>query len=92
MKVEFKVQNDISGLQQWDTFSAELTKLVDSDVEEIALDMENVTRISSLALGSIVATHQKMAGEGRRLVVANIGEELKKLFRATKVLDLLNLE
>lgn len=90
MRTEFRVQSNISGMEQWDTFSAELTRLVDSDVEEISLDMQNVTRLSSLALGSIVAAHNKMAEGGRRLVVENVGDELEKLLRATKVYELLH--
>lgn len=91
MKVVLKIENDISSLRNWDEFSEKLTKLVDSGFSEITVDLQDVKKISSLALGAIVASHQKMSSAGRRLVISNVGDDLKKLLGATKVLSIVNV-
>ena len=48
--------------------------------------------MSSLALGTIVATNQTMASAGRRLVVTNLSEELKRLAVETKLLGVISIE
>lgn len=90
MKVILKV-DDIRDLRDLDDFSAKLIKLVDSGFSEIEVDMKNVTHISSMALGSIVASHQKMASAGRKLVISNLNEEMKKLMAGTKFLDIIQI-
>lgn len=93
MKVIFKIEDeDISGLRMWDHFSERLTRLVDAGFPEIIIDFGAVRSISSLALGTIVATHQKMASAGRRLVVTNLREELKRLVTETKLLGIVTIE
>ncbi|MBW2647990.1 MAG: STAS domain-containing protein [Deltaproteobacteria bacterium] len=90
MKVVLKIEDDISSLRNWDEFSEKLMKLVDSGFSEITIDLQGVKKISSLALGAIVASHQKMSSAGRRLVVANICDELKKLLGETKILSMID--
>jgi len=48
--------------------------------------------MSSLALGTIVATNQTLASAGRRLVVTNLGPELQKLANETKLHNLITIE
>ena len=91
MKVVLKIEDDVSSLRNWDEFSEKLMKLVDSGFSEIIIDLKNVKKLSSLALGAIVASHQKMSSAGRKLVITNVGDELKKLLGATKVLSIVNV-
>lgn len=91
MKVILKIEDDISGLSNWDEFSAKLLKLVDSGFSEITIDFQSVKKISSLALGTIVASHQKMSSAGKRLVLANLSDDLKKLLGETNVLSMMNV-
>lgn len=93
MKVVLKIEEtDLSGLRVWDQFSEKLNQLVDAGFSEIVLDFAAVHAISSLALGSIVASSQTMSSAGRRLVVVNLNEELKSLARHTKLLDLISVQ
>lgn len=93
MKVIFKIEEeDLSGLRMWDQFSERLTRLVDAGFAEIVIDLGAVRSISSLALGTIVATHQKMASAGHRLVVTNLSEELKRLVGETRLLGIVTIE
>jgi anti-anti-sigma factor len=93
MKVIFKIEEgDLSGLRVWDQFSERLNRLVDAGFTEIVIDLGAVRTMSSLALGTIVATNQTMASAGRRLVVTNLGEELRRLTVETKLLGVISIE
>lgn len=93
MKVVLKIEeSDLSGLRVWDKFAEKLNRLVDAGYSEIVLDFEVVHAISSLALGSIVASSQTMASAGRRLTVINLNEELTRLARHTKLLELISVQ
>lgn len=93
MKVVFKIEeSDLSGIRMWDQFSERLTRLVDAGFSEIVIDFGAVRTVSSLALGTIVATHQKMASAGHRLTVTNLSEELKALAAKTRLLGLISVE
>lgn len=87
MKVIFKIEEeDLTGLRVWDQFSEKLTRLVDAGFSEIVIDLAAVRSLSSLALGTIFASNQTMTSAGRRLVVTNLSEELKRLAVETKLL------
>jgi anti-anti-sigma factor len=93
MKVIFKIEeSDLTGLRIWDQFSERLNALVDAGFTEIVIDLAAVRNLSSLALGTIVATNQTMASAGRRLVVTNLSQELKRLAVETKLLGVIAIE
>ena len=93
MKVIFKIEEgDLSGLRVWDLFAEKLNRLVDAGFTEIVIDLGAVRNMSSLALGTIVATNQTMSSAGHRLVVTNLSEELKKLAVETKLLGVISIE
>ena len=85
-------ERDLQGLRTWDQFSEKLTHLVDAGFNEIVVDLGAVQSVSSLALGSLVATHQKMASAGNRLLVTNLSEPLKRLVQQTRLVGLINVE
>ncbi len=64
-----------------DQFAADLMKLEDSDYTEVILDFDGTETISSMAMGSLFATHQKMAEQNRRLIIRNAGDKIKRLLR-----------
>jgi len=93
MKVIFKIEEaDLTGLRVWDQFSEKLNRLVDAGFTEIVIDLGAVRTMSSLALGTIVATNQTLASAGRRLVVTNLSEELKRLADETRLLGVISIE
>jgi len=79
-------------VKSWDQFSEKLNQLVDAGFTEIVIDLAAVRTLASLALGTIVATNQTMASAGRRLVVTNLSEELKRLAAETKLLGVIAIE
>jgi len=73
-----------------DAFAAELMKAEDSKFTEVILDFAGTETISSMAMGSIFATHQKMNEQGRRLVIVNAAEKIKRLLRMVNMAHLLD--
>lgn len=92
MKAIFRLEEDISSLGNWNDFTKKLTLLVDGGFNEVIIDLQDVKKISSLALGALVASHQKMSSAGRKLVITNVGDDLGKLLEETKILSILNVE
>ncbi len=93
MKVTLVIEDrDLQGLRMWDQFAEKLTRLVDAGFSEVVVDLGAVRSVSSLALGSLVATSQKMASAGNRLVVTNLSEDLRRLVAQTRLLGIINVE
>ena len=79
---------EITGVAS-DAFAAELMKAEDSTFTEVILDFAGTETISSMAMGSIFATHQKMSEQGRHLVILNASEKIKRLLRMVNMAHLL---
>lgn len=73
-----------------DSFAAELMKIEDSEFEEVILDFAGTESISSMAMGSLFATHQKMSEQNRRLRIINAGEKIKRLLRMVNMSQLID--
>lgn len=85
MKVILQIDEDMSGMASWDEFTKRLMALVDAGFPVIEIDFRNTKRMSSLALGAIVSSDQRMRTAGRSLVLTNINNELKVLLERTNV-------
>jgi anti-anti-sigma factor len=93
MKVILKIEEgDLSGLRMWDQFSEKLIRLVDAGFPEIIVDLGAVRVISSLALGTIVSAHQKMASAGNRLAVTNLNKDLRRMVGESGLLGAIPVE
>lgn len=91
MKVVLTLEGNVSGLEGWDEFTEKLTKLVDAGYSEITVDLAKVSKMSSLALGTIVASHQRMESAGRELVLVNLSEDMRNMVQATGIAGTLNI-
>jgi len=72
-----------------DAFAAELLKAEDSEYAEVILDFEGTETISSMAMGSIFASHQKMVEQKRKLIIINASDKIKRLLRMVNMAHLL---
>lgn len=93
MKVTLEIGKqfpDITGSAS-DAFAAELMKAEDSEYEEVILDFDGTGSISSMAMGSIFATHQKMAEQGRQLTIVNAVDKIKRLLRMVNMAHILKV-
>lgn len=82
---------EITGIAS-DTFASELMKAEDSEFTEIILDFAGTETISSMAMGSIFATHQKLTEQGRKLVIVNASDKIKRLLRMVNMANLLDMD
>ncbi len=72
-----------------DAFAAELMKAEDSEFNRVILDFDGTQTISSMAMGSIFATHQKMAEQERALTIINASDKIKRLLRMVNMAHLI---
>ncbi len=56
-----------------------LTMLITSEHREISIDMSNVSIVSSLALAKLSLLHNRVAKEGKRLLLTGVSSSLFKL-------------
>jgi anti-anti-sigma factor len=83
-------EDSFASMSSWDDFADKLLRLVDAGFQEVVIDFRQIRRISSLALGTIVSSHQKMNAAGRTLAITNLSPELKEMFQGFKLLGLLS--
>jgi anti-anti-sigma factor len=83
MEIKLEVGKEFSELSGTtaDRFADELIRLEDSDFEEIILDFSGTESINSMSMGTIYATHQKLAAQDRKLTMINVNERIKRLFK-----------
>ena len=71
-----------------DEFAKELLRLEDSDFEVVVLNMSGVESISSMAMGSIFASHQKLNEQGRRLIIKDASAQVSRLLKMVNMAHL----
>ena len=77
-----------------DAFASELAQIGGSgnDFKELILDFEGTNIISSMAMGTIFATYQKLTSQGKNLIIVNASERVKRLLRMVNMAHLLALD
>ena len=73
-----------------DAFAAELNKLAaDDELTELVLDFEGTKIISSMAMGTLFATYQKLREQGKTMHIINASEKVTHLLRMVNMADIL---
>ena len=77
-----------------DAFASELSQVVgrEDGFNELILDFEGTNIISSMAMGTIFATYQKLTSQGKSLIIVNASERVKRLLRMVNMAHLLALD
>ncbi len=75
-----------------DTFSRDLDEFEKSLSGDILLDFTDVTAISSIAMGSLFATYQKLMEEGRKLTIINTCDKISRLLRMVNMAQVIDGE
>jgi anti-sigma B factor antagonist len=58
---------------------------------DVVLEFGNVAYISSLALGTLVKLHKKLAADGRQLALRNLRPQIHEIFEVTRLNTILDL-
>ena len=70
---------------QADAFAQELLEIEEAEFKEVVLDFSNVETLSSMAMGSLLATYQKLAEQKRRLGIINPNDNVRRVLRMVKM-------
>ena len=68
-----------------DGFRQELRQIVTEGIREVVIDLEGVEMVDSVGIGVIVATHNSLRRVGGSLEVANVSEDIHKLFKMMRL-------
>lgn len=91
MKIELDIGRDFPEITggNADEFARELLKIEESDYKEVVLDFGATRAISSMAMGSLFATYQKLASQNRTMKIVNPNENISRLLKLVNMHDLL---
>lgn len=74
-----------------DAFSSELNAALESgDFTELILDFQGTRTISSMAMGALFSTNEKLKQNGKSLHVINAGEKVAHLLHMVNMSELLS--
>jgi anti-sigma B factor antagonist len=79
---------DIPGAEQ---LKKSLTKVLDSDSDEITIDFEEVNFIGSSGIGKLLLFYKNFTAKGGRITIINLNKEITMLFKAIKLDKLFNI-
>lgn len=74
-----------------DLFSRDLDSFEKSIAGDIVLDFSGVNAISSIAMGSLFATYQKLLEEGRKLTIVNSCDKIRRLLQMVNMAQVIGM-
>lgn len=79
---------DIPGAEQ---LKKSLTKVLESDSDEITIDFEEVNFIGSSGIGKLLLFYKNFTAKGGKIAMINLNKEITMLFKAIKLDKLFNI-
>jgi len=79
---------DIPGAEQ---LKKALTKVLESDSDEITIDFNEVNFIGSSGIGKLLLFYKNFTAKGGRITIINLNKEITMLFKAIKLDKLFNI-
>jgi anti-anti-sigma factor len=73
-------------------FKEEMNALLAESPQELRLDLSGTGMMDSIGIGMVIAVHNSMKKKGGKLVIANVSENIAKLFKSMRLDQHLNLE
>ena len=73
-------------------FKEEMNTLLAESPQELRLDLSGAGMMDSIGIGMVIAVHNSMKKKGGKLVIANVSENIAKLFKSMRLDQHLNLE
>ena len=79
---------DIPGAEQ---LKKALTKVLDSNCDEITIDFEEVNFIGSSGIGKLLLFYKNFTAKNGKISIINLNKEITMLFKAIKLDKLFNI-
>jgi anti-sigma B factor antagonist len=79
---------DIPGAEQ---LKKSLTKVLESDSNEVIINFEEVNFIGSSGIGKLLLFYKNFTAKGGRITIINLNKEITMLFKAIKLDKLFNI-
>jgi anti-sigma B factor antagonist len=79
---------DIPGAEQ---LKKSLTKVLESETEEVTVDFEEVNFIGSSGIGKLLLFYKNFTAKGGKITIVNLNKEITMLFKAIKLDKLFNI-
>lgn len=79
---------DIPGSEQ---LKKSLTKVLESDSDELTIDFEEVNFIGSSGIGKLLLFYKNFTARGGKISIINLNKEITMLFKAIKLDKLFNI-
>jgi len=77
----------VLGLES-DGLRTTIDNLLSSGATRIALSLEHVNYVDSAGLGALIEIHRKTKAQGGRLVLTNLGHQLKRALEIARLLTI----
>ncbi|MDD5200340.1 MAG: STAS domain-containing protein [Terrimicrobiaceae bacterium] len=62
-------------------FDAHVSRLIAADERALVIDFHGVDFVASMGIRALIKPYQALAQQGGRIVVANLGESVRSVFR-----------
>tara|TARA_B100001093_G_C26777011_1_gene992814 strand:+ start:673 stop:960 length:288 start_codon:yes stop_codon:yes gene_type:complete len=85
-KIEEVSQNEIKLTGEFDASQAEIvTDFMQRYEVTLTLDLEELSYISSMGLGILVKNYHRLNGMGYKIILKNLNEHIKDVFKYTRL-------
>ncbi|NLA74910.1 MAG: STAS domain-containing protein [Deltaproteobacteria bacterium] len=84
IKKRVKPGKDIAG-SVVEEFRIKLLKLINQEIDELAIDMKGISMIDSAGLGLLIAARNSLGQTGGKLSLTNVPENIINLLKMTGV-------
>jgi len=87
----FTLKGKLIAAGDTETLHTHIKSVLDRNMNKIVLNMKNLTRISSLGIGSILRALTMVREAGGDLRLAGLDENIKTIFSITKLIGLIKI-
>ncbi len=81
----FEIDDDIVGLNQYNTLSELVTNEMKSGIKSFTFDLSKLNSINSSGLGILISCLKKVKDSNGSLEIINVNEKILNIFKLTKL-------
>lgn len=92
IEVVIRPDGDLVDFEEWDRYAELMTKLVESKIDRLVVDLLAVNRMSSNYIGSLISTYKAVEEAGNEMKLINVSDKLFELMEMLKLTALMKIE